>query len=149
MSSLVTVVAVNMSNVNLQEIIAMNETLFKQQLGCGNTFKATLSLLEGVQPKYCKIRKLPFALKPVVGAELDRLEKEQVIEKVAHSDWATPLVVVRKPGGKVRLCGDFKVTLNPALKTDVYPLYLSQKSYFTSSMVVTSFPSLIWQKLIH
>ena len=31
-----------------------------------------------MQPKYCKVRKLPFALKPVVGAKLDRLEKEQV-----------------------------------------------------------------------
>ena len=44
-------------------------------------------------------------LKPVVGAELERPEKEQVLEKVTHSDWATPLVVIRKPGGKVRLCG--------------------------------------------
>ena len=54
-----------------------------------------------------------------VGAKLDRLEKEQVLEKVTHSDWATPLVMVREPGDKIRLCGDFKVTLNPALKTDV------------------------------
>ena len=107
----------------IQEIISMNDTLFKSQLGCCNTFKATLSLREGAQAKYCKVRKLPFALKPVVGAELDRLEREQVLEKVTHSDWATPLVVVRKPGGKVRLCGDFKVTLNPALKTDVYPFH--------------------------
>jgi len=33
------------------------------------------------------VRKLPFALKPVVGAELDRLEQQQVLEKVSHSDW--------------------------------------------------------------
>ena len=55
------------------------------------------------------------------------MEKEQVLEKVTHSDWATPIVVVRKPGGKVRLCGDFKVTLNPALKTDVYPFPLPKE----------------------
>ena len=115
--------------VSLQEIISMNDTLFKSQLGCCNTFKATLSLREGAQAKYCKVRKLPFALKPVVGAELDRLEREQVLEKVTHSDWATPLVVVRKPGGKVRLCGDFKVTLNPALKTDVYPFPLPEELF--------------------
>jgi len=60
----------------------MNDTLFKPQLGCCNTFKVTLSLRDGAQPKYCKVRKLPFALKPAVGAELDRLEKEQVLEKV-------------------------------------------------------------------
>ena len=64
-----------------------------------------------------------------MGTVLDRLEKEQVLEKVlekvTHSDWATPLVAVRKPSGKVRLCGDFKVTLNPAL-TDVYPFPLPE-----------------------
>ena len=113
---------------NLQEVIKIHDTLFKPQLGCCKAFKATLLLREDAQPKYCKVRKIPFALKPVVGAELDRLEKEQVLEKVTHSDWATPLVVVRKPGGKVRLCGDFKVTLNPALKTDVYP-FPSQRNY--------------------
>ena len=123
------VAVTNTPKVSLQEIISMNDALFKSQLGCCNTFKATLSLREGALPKYCKVRKLPFALKPIVGAELDRLEKEQVLEKVTHSDWATPLVVVRKPGGKVRLCGDFKVTLNPALKTDVYPFPLPEELF--------------------
>ena len=114
---------------SLQEVIKIHDTLFKPQLGCCKAFKATLLLREDAQPKYCKVRKIPFALKPVVGAELDRLEKEQVLEKVTHSDWATPLVVVRKPGGKVRLCGDFKVTLNPALKTDVYPFPLPEELF--------------------
>ena len=57
--------------------------------------------------KFCKPRKLPFALKPNVGDELDQLENQGVIKKVFHSDWATP-VVVRKPGSKVRICGDLK-----------------------------------------
>ena len=38
----------------------MNEALFKPQLGCCTTFNATLTLCEGTQPKYCKVRKLPF-----------------------------------------------------------------------------------------
>ena len=46
---------------------------------------------------------------------------EGVIEKVSHSDWATTVVIVRKPGGKVRVCGDFRLTINPLLKTDIYP----------------------------
>ena len=51
----------------LQEVINMNETLFKPQLGYCNSYKATLLLHEGAQPKYCKVRKLPFALEPIVG----------------------------------------------------------------------------------
>ena len=58
----------------------------------------------------------------MVGDELDRLERQGVIKKVSHAKWATPIVVVRKPNGKIRLCGDFKVTVNPVLKTDIYPL---------------------------
>ena len=86
------------------------------------TVKATLILQEEANPKFCKPCKLPFALKPVVGDELDRLEKQGVIKKVSHSEWKTPIVVLRKPGGKIRICGDFKVTINPLLKTDVYLL---------------------------
>jgi len=41
------VTATNTSKVSLQEIITMNDALFKPQLGCCNTFKATLSLCDG------------------------------------------------------------------------------------------------------
>jgi len=68
--------AVTTPRTTLQEIITMNEALFKPQLGCCTTFKATLTLCEDTQPKCCKVRKLPFALTPVVRAELDRLEKQ-------------------------------------------------------------------------
>ena len=54
-----------------------------------------------------------------VENELDRLEKENVIHKVEHSDWATPIVVVPKTNG-VRLCDDFNVT-NPNVIHKHYP----------------------------
>ena len=61
-------------------------------------------------------------MRPKVEAELDKLEKEGILSKVDHSEWATPIVPVVKRDNTVRICGDFKATLNPVLKVDQYPL---------------------------
>ena len=38
------------------------------------------------------------------------------------SEWATPIVLVPKTDGTVRICGDLRLTENPALKIDKYHL---------------------------
>ena len=58
---------------------------------------------------------VPFALKEAVGKELDRLQARGILEKISSSEWAAPIVVVPKPGGKLRICGDYKVTVNSEL----------------------------------
>ncbi|MEG7521811.1 MAG: hypothetical protein M3H12_01740, partial [Chromatiales bacterium] len=57
------------------------------------------------------------ALRPKVKQELDRLEKTGVISPVTSSDWATGVVVVLKKNGAIRLCDNYKTTVNPQLKT--------------------------------
>ena len=61
-------------------------------------------------------------MKPKVEVELKRLEKEGILRKVKFSDWATPIVPVAKSNGTVRICGDYKTTVNPQLQTEEYPL---------------------------
>ncbi|GBN68939.1 Transposon Tf2-6 polyprotein [Araneus ventricosus] len=68
------------------------------------------------------VRTVPFALKGRVENEIDRLEKEGIIEKVEHSEWATPVVPVVKPDGSIRLCADYSGTLNPNLIMPQHPL---------------------------
>ena len=45
-----------------------------------------------------------------------------VFEPVEYSDWAAPIVPVVKTDRSIRICGDYKVTVNQAAKLDKYPL---------------------------
>ncbi|XP_060082832.1 uncharacterized protein K02A2.6-like [Ylistrum balloti] len=76
----------------------------------------------GSHPKFCKARTVPYAIKPKVDEELDRLVSAGTLPKIIYTEWGTPIVPVIKRDDSVRLCGDFKVTLNPMLEVDQYPL---------------------------
>ena len=73
-------------------------------------------------PGLSRLRPVPFALKPKIDKELDRLVELRVSEHVTHSDWASPIVPVPKKDGQVRICGDYKVSVNKALVVDQHPL---------------------------
>ena len=55
-------------------------------------------------------------------AELDQLQAEGIVVPIKVSDWATPIVPVMKKDGTIRICGDYKLTLNQATQTKVHPL---------------------------
>ena len=117
----------------LEQVLSSHKVVFQEGLGTMKTFKATLHLKPETIPKFHKARPVPFAVRPKVEAELDRLEKEGVLEKVAHSNWGSPIVVVPKKGGRVRICGDYKVTINPYLDIDQYPLPKASDLFATLS----------------
>ena len=54
--------------------------------------------------------------------ELERLEKLGVIEAIQFSEWAAPVVPVVKGDGSIRLCGDYKLTVNRVANLECYPL---------------------------
>ncbi|XP_014215031.1 uncharacterized protein K02A2.6-like [Copidosoma floridanum] len=62
------------------------------------------------------------ALRDKIEKEIERLVKENIIELVNRSEWATPVVPVIKSNGDIRLCGDFSVTINPCLEVDRHPI---------------------------
>ncbi|XP_052751530.1 uncharacterized protein K02A2.6-like [Galleria mellonella] len=78
--------------------------------------------LTDTEPVYMRARPVPRALRAAVERELNRLQKESSIYSVEHSDYGTPIVPVIKQSGEIRICGDYKTTINPKLKRDHYPL---------------------------
>ena len=90
---------------------------------------AKIHLNPNVQPKFVEPRPIPHGVKGTVGDNLDRLERNGILERIAHSDWAAPVVPVMKPHGAVRICGDVKVTENPQIKVNQYPLPGSKESF--------------------
>ncbi|XP_038059572.1 uncharacterized protein K02A2.6-like [Patiria miniata] len=96
--------------------------LFREEIGELKCITGKLNVRDKAQPAFLKARQVPYALRPRVEAELTKLERQGIISPVESSDWATPIVPVPKPNGGVRICGDFKVTVNPNLNIECYPL---------------------------
>lgn len=117
--------SVNESNIQTTELNILLDNfkeVFKPGLGTLKTNKVAIDVDKNVLPKFCKARPVPFSMKSKVEAELDRLKSEGIIESISHSSWACPIVPVLKPNGKIRICGDFRLTANRAIKMDYYPL---------------------------
>ena len=62
---------------------------------------------------------------------MDRLKKKGTISPVDFSEWATPIVPIVKQDGTVRICGDYKTTINPVTKLDNYPIPKTEDLYAT------------------
>ena len=81
-------------------------------------FKAALHLKSYAAPRFHKPRSVPFALKEAVGRELDEIEAAGILKLVTHNTYCA----CAQENGQIRICGDFKVTINPVLQVDQYPL---------------------------
>ena len=107
---------------NLQTILDRHRLIFNSELGEAKGVTAKLHINDNTKPYFCRARPVPHALKGKVEQELEHLKQQRVIEPVQMSEWAAPIVPVLKPDGTIRICGDYKMTINRAAKPDVYPL---------------------------
>ncbi len=101
-------------------VLKLNK-IFDPSLGLIRGVEARLTLKEDARPVNHKARPIPFADRDETGRTLDEMEKKGVISKVEYNDWGSPIVIVKK-NNKIRICGDYKATLNRNLETKHYPL---------------------------
>jgi RNase H-like domain found in reverse transcriptase/Reverse transcriptase (RNA-dependent DNA polymerase)/Integrase zinc binding domain/Integrase core domain len=86
------------------------------------TFKANLHFNSDLKPIFHKARAPPFKFRDQIEKELTLLCEQGILKPVNFSEFASPIVCVPKTDGKVRICGDFKATINKYLHADHYPL---------------------------
>ena len=110
-------------NTNLQQILGQHTVVFEETMGLLKDFRVNIPVDSSVAPKFCKARPVPYALKEKIDIELDRLVQEGIYEPVEYSRWAAPIVLVKKEDGTIRICGDYKQTINQAAPCDSYPRY--------------------------
>ena len=114
--------SIDKNEMFLESIYTEFSSLFQEDMGSFNGPKVKLYYDVNAQPKFYKARPVPYAYKPLVEKELDRLVSEGVLEPVQFSEWATPIVPIMKPNGTVRICGNYALTVNQVSPCDAYPL---------------------------
>ena len=82
----------------------------------------SLHIREGTRPIFHPAYSVPLRLKGTIVECLDKMVHEGILERVTESDWASPMVSVRKPDNTYRLCIDPSKTVNPVLTNVFYPL---------------------------
>lgn len=103
------------------ELLRDFKELFAGSFGKYNKSTISLRFKPDVEPKFCKPRSIPFAFRQEVEKELEKAEREGIITKVDTSEWGTSLVPVLKENGELRICADYKSTVNQHLEDIQYP----------------------------
>lgn len=85
-------------------------------------FLVNLRLKPNAVPQFRKPASVPFALRENVSKQLSELEQKKIIKKVRFSDWGSQIVLAPKKNGEIRICCNYKPTLNPFLEQNEYPI---------------------------
>ena len=76
----------------LQAVLNQHSEVVKPGVGTLKDYKAHIFIDSTVSPNFCKACSVPYAMRPLVEAQLDKLVQEGILTPVQHSDWAAPIV---------------------------------------------------------
>ena len=82
-----------------------------------------IEILPGVKPIKQRYYSISPAVQDEMNAKIERMISLDVIEVCESSPWSSPVTLVRKSNGKVRLCLDAR-KVNSVTVKDAYPLPL-------------------------
>ncbi|KFD49780.1 hypothetical protein M513_09375 [Trichuris suis] len=104
-----------------ESLLSRYAAVFSEDINAYKGPPVSIELEQGVPPKFLKCRPVPFAIRAKLDDALDNLVNQGILKPVRHSKWATPIVPVLKRNGELRVCGDYRATVNASTKKDTYP----------------------------
>ena len=113
---------VNQPERSLQTILDKYKAMFKDELREAVGITAKFHVSTNTKPYFCRARPIPHLLRNKIEQWLQWLQDQKVIEPEQMSEWAASILPVLKLDETIRICGDYKLTVNRAAKPDVYPL---------------------------
>ncbi|MCP4487560.1 MAG: hypothetical protein GY820_09625 [Gammaproteobacteria bacterium] len=124
-------VIVGRSNPHIDEL--KKHPVFKEELGMVEAFPAELKLQPDAEQRFLKISKFrapEYNIREQLNKTLDDMEADGRLISVDSSPIVSPMRVVVKKDGSLRICGDYKRTLNPLLDTKQYPLPTPEDCFY-------------------
>ena len=103
----------------IKTLLAGYADLFTAEPGCTHLAQHTISVTDSKQPCYQPSYRVPDALRGEVERELSDMERRGIIKYDPHATWNSPLVIVRKGNGGLRLCNNF-IQLNKRTVAEPY-----------------------------
>eukprot|EP00731_Ephydatia_muelleri_P009196 Em0004g1534a len=106
--------------------------LFKPGLGCLKDYQLEVKFKPDAKPVFCKPRVVPFALLEDLNQAYDAGITQGVWKPVQFNTYGTPVVPLRKAAtpdqakAKLRVCGDYSVSVNPQLEPHRHPMHLPE-----------------------
>ncbi|OON19065.1 hypothetical protein X801_05074, partial [Opisthorchis viverrini] len=111
----------------VQSLIRNYEEVFSEsKIGKFSGGKVNIYVPPGTQPRFLKARSLPYLMRPKVEEELNRLQREGIIQSTEFLEWPHQLC---QPDDTVRICRDYKTTVNASTPPEHYPLPKIEDAY--------------------
>ena len=103
----------------LTDLVGEFSNVFQAYPGCTNVTEHSIDTGDAAPVRLPPYR-LPHAYREQVQQELKNMLQHGIIEP-SQSDWAAPMVLVKKKDGTLRVCIDYR-RLNVVSRADAYPM---------------------------
>ena len=112
-----------LNDTQQQELCTLLESfpeVLRNAPGKTSLIEHNIHVPESTPPVHQSPYRIPYAYRAMVQEELSSMLKAGIIEP-SSSEWASPMVLVPKKDGSIRMCVDFR-RLNSVTQVDPYPM---------------------------